>query len=78
MSVRIGATAPNKRIIKYRLDFFSYDETLPKSNKTLLIPCLRKQQKGNASVFSYTNATRICGCQSMQAGLAALDLWVTG
>lgn len=59
-------------------DFFSYKETLPKPNKMLLIRCLRKQQKGKASVFSYPNATRICGCQGMQTWLAVLDLWVTG
>lgn len=34
--------------------------------------------RGNASAFSYTNATRVCNCQSMQIGLAELDLWVTG
>lgn len=63
--------------MKYMLDF-SYEETLPNPNKILLMSCLRKQWKGNASAFSYTNATRICDCQGMQIGLAGLDLWVTG
>lgn len=77
MCVWISATALNKRIIKYMLDF-SYEETLPNPNKILLMSCLRKQWKGNASAFSYTIATRVCDCQSMQIGLAGLDLWVTG